>query len=240
MRVAALAAGPGLVLHVDGRGGHAHDGHDRVHVARALAVLAEERDGAPRQQPVVADPVVVAHLHEELHDGIEQARERALQQRVLAAQPAREHQVGAGRARGLDERRQRRRVVLQVARHDHRVVGVDVIEAGRDGHVLAVVADELQPPHARVGGGQRLDHRPRAIAAAVVDEHELPVVGERRERGRRSADAVRPVWVRPDTPARPRLSLPRRHYTSWGLGARAGLHVTQRIAAPWHPRAMHS
>ena len=65
-------------------------------------------------------------------------------------------------------------IVLEVAVHRHDDVGARVQHAGRHRRVLAEVALEQHDAEARVarvGGAQQ---RARAVARAVVDEHDLP------------------------------------------------------------------
>src|SRR5262249_36110418 len=55
-------------------------------------------------------------------------------------------------------------------------VAATVVDARRDRHVAAEIAGEAHPEHARVDRTQAVDDRERSVAAAVVDEDELPVV----------------------------------------------------------------
>ena len=83
-------------------------------------------------------------MEQERDDRVEGPRELALQPPVTPIQTAGEHEVGAA-ARLFDHARDGGRVVLEVAGHDDRVVGIDAVEAGSDRDVLAEISNQ---PHA--------------------------------------------------------------------------------------------
>ena len=74
--------------------------------------------------------------------------------------------------------------ILQVAvEHPHPAAPAGR-EPGRDRRVLAEVATQAQTDHTVVERAQLLNHRPAVIGAAVVDQDQLEVVGQRLDRGR--------------------------------------------------------
>jgi hypothetical protein len=68
--------------------------------------------------------------------------------------------------------------MLQVGVHDDDGAPARVIEAGRDGDLLAEVAAEAEPADARLARMPGLDRGRGVVLAAVVDEDDLPVRGD--------------------------------------------------------------
>ena len=75
----------------------------------------------------------------------------------------------------LEQPRHLERVVLQIGVHGDDVGAARGAEARGERRRLAEVAAQAQAPHPRVGGRERLDRLPRAVAAPVVDEDDLDV-----------------------------------------------------------------
>ena len=59
------------------------------------------------------------------------------------------------------------------------------VEPGGQRQLMAVVARQIDRDDMRIVGGERLHHRPAAVARAVVDQHDLIILaGTRWRRGR--------------------------------------------------------
>ena len=80
------------------------------------------------------------------------------------------------------------RWVLQVGVDHRHGVAEGVLEPGGERRLVAEVAREVDDADARVGAGEAVEQLPRAVRAAVVDEHEL--VLEVRDRGRGALDEL--------------------------------------------------
>ncbi len=81
-----------------------------------------------------------------------------------------------------EERADVGRIVLQVAVHRHEHLAARLLDAGRHGRRLAVVAAELHDAHARVAARDLGGELERAVPAAVVHEDHLERNAERLER----------------------------------------------------------
>ena len=116
-------------------------------------------------------------------DRVEHARQRAARERVVAVRlPARDEVVPLVELG--EETGDLRRVVLEVAVDRHDDLALDLAEARVQRGGLADVAS--QPHHPDVGDARVETHqrRRRAVARAVVDEHDLPRLAAAGERTR--------------------------------------------------------
>ncbi|MNH17754.1 hypothetical protein D3C79_774390 [compost metagenome] len=117
-------------------------------------------------------------------DAIEQAIEQrgaaALEVAITGAVPAfGQNHVGAVLP-FINQLRNHRHRVLQVNVHGHHGVTAGVLQAGEQGRLLAKVTREVDQHHVAVGQGDGAGDLGRAIAAAIVDEHDFDEVGLQR------------------------------------------------------------
>jgi hypothetical protein len=82
------------------------------------------------------------------------------------------------------------RWVLQIAVHDDDPIPTRVRQTGGDGGVLSEVAAQQHAADRFILRGELLDHRPRAVARAVIDEHDLIRAGDLPEHRDESAVQV--------------------------------------------------
>ena len=79
----------------------------------------------------------------------------------------------AARSPVVEHRGDQLRGILEVGVEHHHGVAAGVVQAGRERGLVAEVARQVDDAHPRVALGQPLEHRRRAVAGAVVDQHQL-------------------------------------------------------------------
>ncbi len=78
----------------------------------------------------------------------------------------------------LDEFEDEGRGILQIHVHGHDGITLGMVQTGGHGRLLAEVAGQVDQGDAGIAGDGLLDHVAGAVAAAVVDEHDLKPVFE--------------------------------------------------------------
>src|SRR4029453_10348258 len=142
----------------------------------ALVALPERVDDRPRNQTEAAGSTLWVGWNCEPPDEPIEHRHRARAYRaVVPAGPGPPDDVLAGLP-AVAEVWNQFGGLLPVGRHHDRGVAPAVVDAGGNRHMAAEVAREPERVDAVVVRTDPLQHLERPIAAAVVDEHELPVV----------------------------------------------------------------
>jgi len=94
------------------------------------------------------------------------------------------------RSEGLQQLRDLLRRMLQVVIDGDDELVAGQADAAKQRVVLAVVAHEVNTPHPAVIARKALDHAPRAVAAAVVDDDQLIVSRGRVQHRLKPADQL--------------------------------------------------
>ena len=132
---------------------------------------AEELEGAVH----VAHGQAEEGAHEEVPGGgVQPARER-IGARVAVA----DHHVSA--VHPVDQRRDLGRVELAVAVGEEDVVVARGAEAGANGGAVTPADRMMDDADLRMGAGELVRERPGRVPASVVDDDELPALGDRRQ-----------------------------------------------------------
>ena len=155
---------------------------------RPLAERAQHLDALPVDEAEIAGALREARFAEALEEAVEEARGVALQAGLAGTvrSLAVDHHVAFAPA--LDEFLDHLGRMLEVGIHDDDGAPPRMVEARGDRDLLAEIARERDRADARIGRGLAADALQRIVAAAVVDEHDLPVGGD-------------PVEDREDAPA---------------------------------------
>ena len=147
-------------------------------------VLAKRVDDRPRNQAEAPRaPFRIGRDGESPNEAVEHRHRPRPQRAVVAAGPGAPDDMEAG-APAVHEIANERRRILKVGRHNHGALtscfAATVIDARGDRDMAAEIARKSQRQHPIVVGAKRVQHVERPVPAAVVDEHEFPViVGQR-------------------------------------------------------------
>ena len=156
-------------------------GHDRQE-AVLFGIDRQALDDFPPKSFQRAARVVDRHAGDEGDHAVGEDRGHPPQdEAVLAALAPAGHDVVAALQLG-DHRRDVRGIVLQVAVHRDHDLATRLIEAGRKGCRLPIIAGEAHDPQVRVALAKLEGHPVRAIGRAVVNQDQLPRDVHRRGR----------------------------------------------------------
>ena len=170
------------------------------HAADEARLLGQRQQGverAPAHQPEIAGVERDLDLGEAREQAVEELGGAALEGGLAGAGAAhRIDDVGLPPLHLGDHLGEQFGRILEVGVDDQDALARAQIEAGGQRELVAVIARQVDRDQARIALGQRLHHRPAAVARAVVDQHDLIILaGHRRgrlARAGREARAGRP------------------------------------------------